>query len=623
MKRFLTAAVSALLCAALILAGIPVFFGADDIFFGTAELLEIKSHIEKDAGMSTYATVQGACTDGRYAYFAVQESSTVILKYDMSTWKLKKKASVSGLGHANDMAYNSKKECIVVANNNTGDDYLTIVDPESLKVTGSVQATRKKTDKELKEEKEKKKYDGKDYKVLNVYSVAYNDELDRYVVGLSGTYNFAVLDANFKQVKAYKGVSTGYTRQGCDCDGDHIYFTQSSSNNIVVIYGYDGKHIDTVSIDHSHEVENIFHVGSDFYLTLHYYGNSVQRAGLSEATKIRFKVNYDPGDGSGVMEATSVHYGEPTALRKCTFDRPGYFFSGWQLRRDFNDSYLGTRLDGTRSEWLTDKYLYDYSLYKDEQKVASLTKIGGVTATAFWISERYTVDFDSGTGEGWMEPAVTDYDSEYVMPQNQFVRQGYVFTGYTAVRDVDGRVYGYRGSDSTPRWLKPGDADRMHVFAEGDRVSRLTYEGTVTFTAQFSFAFIYSPTGSSLTSYIGVDEHVVIPDPSGRLTTVAGGAFADNDIMTELTVPSSVRTMEPEAIRNCSALDTVYFDGGFPDSFDRRCIVGSGAPLVYLVIDGRYLLLGCFSDGECAALISNCALAVERGMAKDSGAPPG
>lgn len=614
MKRVFTALLSLLLCLSIVLAALPVI-AAEDIFFGTAELLEIKSHIEKDAGMGEYATVQGACTDGKYAYFAVQESGTVILKYDMSTWKLKKKAAVDGLGHANDMTYNSKDKYIVVANNYTGDDLLTVLDPETLAVKGTVEPTRKKTAAELKKEKEEKKSDGKDYKRLNVYAIAYNEALDSYIVGLSGTYNFAVLDNKFKQVKAYKGASTGYTRQGCECDADYIYFTQSSGNNIVVIYDYNGKYVDTVTVDHTHEIENMFRVGTDFYLTLHYYGNSVQRVGLSKATRICFDVKYDPAGGDGEMKTTRVHFGEATKLSKCTFTRPGYFFGGWQLRRDYNDSYLGTRIDGKKSEWLTEKYLYDRTLYADEQKVSALTKIGSVTATAFWINESYDIEYDSGTGEGWMDTDYIGYDDVYTVPECGFSRQGYVFSGFSARRSCDGRVYGYHGNESEPRWLRPNDVSRQYLFTEGERVSRLTYDGTVTFTAQFSLAFIFDETYSTLTSYIGLDEYVEIPDPAGRLDRIASGAFSGNDIMTELTIPPSVKIMEPMAVSDCSALDKIVFEDSFPGSFDSLSVFDSGAPLVYMTVDGRRMLLGCFSDSHCAALISNRAKAIDRSAA--------
>lgn len=606
MKRKLYAVMSMMLCLLLLIAVIPFSTSAAS-FYDTAELLEIKSHIEKDAGMSTYATVQGACTDGKYAYFAVQEGSTVILKYDLSTWKLKKKATVSGLGHANDMAYNTREDFIIVANNESGSDALTLLDPDSLEVIKTVEPRRNKTAKE----KEKEKDDKKDYKPLKVYSITYQEEMNRYVVGLSGTYHFAVLDAQFKQIKAYKGVDTGYTRQGCDCDEDYIYFPQSGGDNIVVIYDYAGKHVDTLTLHHSHEVENLFHVDDNFYLTLHYYGNSVQRVGLSDDTQIRFSVRYNAGGGSGKMEATSVHYGEATKLRKNSFKRPGYTFAGWKISRSFDGKAVGKRLGSSKSEWLNPKDIYDDTLYPDQRKVSELTRIGDVTATAFWIRDWYEIDFDPGTGEGWMEQITTDYDDVITVPQNQFTRYGYIFSGFTAQRGCDGRVYGYYEGSDQPRWLEPEDAVRLYSFEEGEEITKLTYDGAVTFTAQFNLAFTYDEEQQALLSYVGIDEEVEIPNPSGELREIAQGAFSDNTIMKQLVVPATVEQMDPGALVNCTALERILFTEHFPGQFDSACIVDSGALPIYLVIDGQPLWIGFYSGPYSAGALRNGAAAIE------------
>ena len=601
-----------ILLSLLVLAGMLAVGAAGagaEAYYDKAELLQIKSHIEKDAGMSKYATVQGACTDGRYAYFAVQEYSTVILKYDMSTWKLKKKATVTGLGHANDMTYNTKEDFIVVANNLSNNDKLTIVDPDTLETVRTVEVRRTKTAKEKKDDPS----DKKDYKVLSVYSIAYQEAQNRYVVGLSGTYNFAVLDDKFKQIKQYKGVDTGNTRQGCDCDDDYIYFTQSGSGNAVVIYDYQGRHVDTVTLDHDHEVENLFHVDKDFYLTLHYYGNSLQRAGFSDDTQIRFKVNFAPGSGKGKMKPQQVHYGEDTKLSKCTFKKEGYFFAGWQVSRSYDGKAIGSVKGSDARAWLEKKQIYDYALYDDQATVSMLTPVGEVTLTAFWISEQYEIAFDSDEGEGYMEPMTVPYREKVALPDNSFIRHGYVFSGYTAYRGCDGRVYGYLPDDERPRWLEPQDAQRLFLFSEGDEVSTLTYDGTVTFTAQFSLAYYFDEEQHALLSYIGSDKMVDIPNPSGELYTIAEGAFRDNTIMTRMMVPASVDTVENGAIKNCPALEVIYFNRSFPERFGEECAVNSGEPLIYLVIEGQPLMVGFYGDRHCVPLLFRCAFLLENG----------
>ena len=614
-----------LLVLLLTAAMIPTFYtagnpgdNAEDKFFEKAELLQIKSHIEKDAGMGEYATVQGACTDGKFAYFAVQEYSTVILKYDMANWKLKKKATVPNLGHANDMAYNTKEKRLIVANNYAGSDILTILDPEKLEATGTVEVRRAKT----AQEKLQNPSDTKTYKVLNVYSIAYQEAQNRYIVGLSGSYNFAVLDEKFNVIKQYRGVNTGYTRQGCDCDDKYIYFIQSGTDNIVILYDYEGKYVKTVTLDHNHEAENIFHVDKDFYLTLHYYGNSVQRAGFSEKTQISFNVNFDAGGGEGEMKPLRVHFGEETKLSPCAYTKDGYFFSGWIAGRSYDGKTIGYQKGSDKREWLEEKKLYDYSLYEDGATVSRMTKIGEITLTAFWIKERYDILFDGGIGEGEMDSITADYDAVYVMPMNGFVKNGYLFSGFTAKRDCDGRVYGYLDGEERPRWLAPQDAVRLYHFREGEVIRSLTYDGAVTFTAEFTLAFTFDDSRRTLLSYVGIDENVEIPDPLMRLRTIAAGAFSGNTIMNDLTIPRTVDTLEDGAITDCSSLDTIRFIGHFPHSFGQNCVINSGEPLVYLVIDERSILVGFYGDSGCVDFITHCAAVIEHAKLPDRAPVP-
>ena len=628
MKKILRAAVSLILCILIAAAVIPLSAAAEE-FYSTAELLQIKSHIEKDAGMGVYATVQGACTDGKYAYFAVLGNSTVILKYDMSTWKLAKKATVGGLGHANDMAYNSKEKFIVVSNNYGSDDVLTILDPSTLKVKDTVEATAVK---EAKKDDSAKKAssssssgvlnqddneidDEEEEEVLNLYSIAYNASNDTYIAGISGTYHFAVLDKDFKQIKRIKGVNTGYTRQGCDCDGQYIYFAQSGGDNVVVIYDYDGKQVDMISLGHSHEVENLFHVGKNFFLTLHYYGNSVQRMGMSESTRICFDVMYDSAGGSGTMEKTTVHYGTDTPLRKNAFTKAGYSFGGWKMHRNYDSKTMACRLGSTAAEWLDAKDVYNPSLISDGAKVAKLTRLGDVWATAFWIADYYGVYFDSDEAEGWMSPETVEYAQDYYLPANEFRKEGYVFGGYVLSRDYDGRVYGYRKGGKNPEWLESKDAEKLHYFAEGDRVSKLTYDGAVTFRATFRFAFTFDEGHENLLSYIGVDEHVHIPNEEGSLSGIAAGAIQDNTAMTELYLPATVTTVEKGALENCQSLKAIILEGEWPESFDRESVLGGSRPYVYELRDGVKLCLGFYADRQSADLIRFNATAFDRNFA--------
>lgn len=589
MKQLFRFAVCAALCLALVAANLCVNAAAAG-FYAKAEMLQIKSHIESDAELGQYTPVQGACTDGKYAYFALMQGGATILKYDLSTWELVDQEQITNVGHANDMTYNSAKKQLVIANNAPYYDIVTLVDPDTLQVIEDV----------------KLKY--------KIYSIAYNATHDEYVVGISGGYDFAILDKEFKKVEKYEGVNTGYTRQGCDCDDDYIYFVQSGGNNVVAIYDYFGKHVATVPMTVSTEAENIFHVGSDFYVSTYYYGSSVYRVGFSDATRITYEVRYDPGGGTGVMTPTEVHYGTSTKLRKNTFTRPGYFFGGWCAERSCDGKVYGYRNNSTKREWLKESEVYDAALYRDEEKVAKTVKFGSVTMTAFWIANEYDVKFDSDGGEGSMEAQTVGYYADYALPEPGFTREGYIFDGYTAARDYDGRVYGYRKKSDQPEWLKEKDAAKRYVFKPGEVVSSLTYGGSVTFTARFRFAYTYNDEGDTLLSYVGVDETVRIPTNGGRLTAVAAGAFSGNEPMRELRIPAGVTAMQDGAVADCPNLKDICFEGRFPESFDDRCVQQSITPIIYREFNGQAFCVGFFGDSACAPLIRCQAEALEKNI---------
>lgn len=592
MKKIISAVICAVILISMITACIPATAA---VFYDTAELLELLEHIEYDADMNDYATVQGACTDGRYAYFAVQQSSTVILKYDTKTWKLKAKSdSLNYLGHANDMTYNPKKNWILVANNGPEYNVLTVIDPDTFEKIKTIK---------LK---------------LNVYSVAYNPDRDIYVVGISGGYKFATLNSNFKVLKKYKGNATGYTRQGSDCDKNYIYFPQSGGNNIVAVYDYSGKYVDMVSIGHSHEVENLFHIGSSFYTTLHYYGNSVHRIGLSDSTQIRFTVKYDPGDSFGEMKATSVHYGERTPLRANGFWKTGYFFGGWRARRSSDGKYLGYRKFSKVSEWLPQKDVYEYDLYADRDYVAETVKFGSVIMTPFWIRETYDVRYDPGDSDGgWMAWATVGYYKDYEIPENGFEKDGYIFVGFTAYRDYDNKYYGYRKNSKEAQWLEKQDLEKEYFFKPGEQFNAMTYDSTVYLTPVFRFAYTFSDDHSTLLEYIGADEVVNIPNPSGNLNTIAGGAFNKINTCVEIHVPDTVERIESGAINDCSLLERVYFYH-LPAHYALDGIKDCNSPSVSLVRDGQTFLLGFAAGDIDARLIRLNASALRAAMTADA-----
>ena len=590
MKLILRFAVLSALVFALITADLTTASAAGG-FMNKAEMLAVKNHIENDAGVSQYIPVQGACTDGTYAYFAMTSDSgntVTITKYSMSDWKPVDKQSYSNVGHANDMTYNPDKGWLVIVKNKPYYNRVAILNAKTLEVIRDVT---------LKED---------------IYSIAYNTKRKQYVVGLSGSYDFALLDQSFKTVKKFKGENTGYTRQGCDCDDNYIYFPQSGGNNLLAVYDYSGNLAAKIPLTDNREVENLFHVGSSFYTSLYYYGSYVYRLGFSSSTKITYPVEYDPNGGYGEMKPTYVHYGEKTPLRKNTFTRIGYHFGGWIAERESDGKRIGYKLGSEKYEWLSEKECYNDFYYRDEQKIATTVRYGGVKLRAMWIADRYEINFDSGEGDGYIPPLSVGYDEMHLVPESTFIKDGFVFDGFTASRDYDGRVYGYRAASNTPEWLDEKDVEAEYVFEPGDRIERLTYAGRVTMTAHFKYAYTFSQDHTMLLEYSGVDNRVRIPDNGGALSVIDENAIADNDEMTELCIPASVLEIRRDAIVDCPRIREMYFRGSLPENLDDFFMERCGNTRVYRVIDDHAVWVGFYSSPQSLPLLRYKTEALDR-----------
>lgn len=568
-----------ILCAAMLFVNIGVA-DASSGFFSKVDMLFIDSHTEGYVGLGNAAPAQGACTDGKYAYFGfVSGGVCTLAKFDVNTWEYVAKEQIINMGHSNDMTYNPDKDYLVVANNAPYYDVVTLINPDTLAPIKDVQ---------IKED---------------IYSIAYNAKRKCYVVGLSGTYDFAILDDEFKVKEKFEGIKTGYTRQGCDCDDDYIYFVQSGGSNILVIYDYDGKHITDIPMTSSDEVENIFHVGNTFYTSLFYYGNKLYRIGFNNATKITYNVSYDPNGGEGEMKSTTVTYGESTKLEPNAFTRDGYFFAGWRARRTSDGKYIGYANGADDYDWLDEADVYNYVLYDDEEPVSTTVRYGNVKLYAEWIADRYEVHYNSGEGVGedyWLS---ADHFEELTVPELNYTHEGYILDGYFVQRESDGRVYGYRSGSDKPEWLAPSDAREYYRFRAGDTYSAMTSEGVVNMTAQYKYAYTFGEDGSTLVEYVGVDEKVNIPSNDGELKTLAEGAIKDNEIMKDLYIPAGVNAMQKQSITNCPKLRNIFFEGDLPEELDGDCYVGQGSPLVYEIRDGQPFCIGFLTGKSGVSLL--------------------
>ncbi|MBR5232409.1 MAG: hypothetical protein IKW00_09235 [Clostridia bacterium] len=196
-----------------------------------------------------YRLAQGSATDGRYAYVATLRRNVNggLMKVDLQDGSIVSMAHGLEFGHANDLVYNTKTNKLYAVHlDQPHPNKLVSIDPDTLEINGEV--------------------------VLRFpfYAVAYNETRDQYAFGRGGGYNIVLTDGEFNYLKLLPGVNTGLTRQGMDCDDKHIYFLHWDSKNHksqMMVYDWEGHHINTVKINHYIEVESMFHIGDDYYIT--------------------------------------------------------------------------------------------------------------------------------------------------------------------------------------------------------------------------------------------------------------------------------------------------------------------------------------------------------------------
>lgn len=582
MKRNIICIVALILTLCMIVPANIITANAATDFYSSATLIPIKNHIEKEAKLGDYATAQGACTDSKYAYFAINNGYTTILKYDVNTWELVSRSDSIYLGHANDMTYNPHLDLIVVAHNAPDFNIISFLDPKDLTVVKTQEIEKK------------------------IHSISYNEKYNKYVVGLSGTYNFSILDNSFEEIEKIEGYKSGYLRQGADCDNDYLYFVQSGGGgNLIVIYNWNGELVDTISVNKSYEIESIFHVDNTFYATLHYYGNYIYRIGFSDKTAIKYDIKFDSNGGTGDMDNLTVTYGKSKKLPKCKFEKKNYFFAGWVMTRNGYKTTFGKKSPYSKSKWLNSDEIYEYTLFGDNTNVSKTTKVGNVTAKAFWIANEYIVNYDSNGGDNTLPSRTVKYDEVFKIDEHNMNKNGYIFTGWTAKRNYDGKIYGYQKDKDKPKWLYEKHITKPYIFKDEQEVSKLTYDGEVTFVAHWQLAFSFSKDGTELKKYVGIDKNVVFPKEYNKVSIIGENAFSGNKIMRSITIPSTINTINANAFSNCDELKTIRFDHSLPEKVENSAFDSKVVKQCYLLRDNNEFFIGLCTDSLSYDFIFN------------------
>jgi len=213
-----------------------------------------------------YDTLQGGCTDGTYGYYVLYNRNVEkckIAKIRLSDGKLAKVSKVLNIGHGNGMTYNPNENYLVAVHLTDFGKRLSIIDPNTLKRIKYVNV------------KIPNKLDGATKSNLNNIKkfggISYNAARDVYVVLLSGSHNFLILDNNFTPLSYVKiSKKPAYIYQCINVTDDYILIGMSPNKssqlyNVICVYEWDGTYRFMINAKSGYELECVYNIGDELY----------------------------------------------------------------------------------------------------------------------------------------------------------------------------------------------------------------------------------------------------------------------------------------------------------------------------------------------------------------------
>ena len=160
---------------------------------------------------------------------------------------------------------------------------------------------------------------------------------------------------------------------------------------------------------------------------------------VCEIDSASYTLNFDANGGTGTMASLTPQYKEPVTIPNCSFEKSGYTFTCWNLRRD-SDAY-----------W----YVYDYGFLSESEitekglsKTAYLPDttmwIGGYdgsksyTFVAMWKANTYAVSYDANGGTGAPASQAKTHDTALTLSGTKPTRANASAGSYTVTLNPNG-----------------------------------------------------------------------------------------------------------------------------------------------------------------------------------------
>ncbi len=198
-------------------------------------------------------TCQGGCTDGEYLYRALIDNNdglTRLEKLDLNTGEVILTVTNYSYTHANDMCYCSKDGYLYIAHGSENNTTISKVNRNTLNRVESFTIGS------------------------GIWSIAFNEVDDLFIVGISGGYYFTVYDFKWSLVYRLKpeNVPSGYVKQSIHCDDNYIYglyFDTINRGGIVNVCTWNGMFVKRLSINSSYEPEFIAVLDNFIYVGMY------------------------------------------------------------------------------------------------------------------------------------------------------------------------------------------------------------------------------------------------------------------------------------------------------------------------------------------------------------------
>ena len=154
-----------------------------------------------------------------------------------------------------------------------------------------------------------------------------------------------------------------------------------------------------------------------------------------------YSIHYDANGGTGKMDASYLTFDAEKQLATNEFKKDGYTFMGWSLKSNASDA-----------------------VYSNGQNVKNLAEESDaiITLYAVWKPNSYVVKYDANGGRGSMDTSNHTYDTENLLSNNAFEREGYQFEGWSTSSNATSTTY----TDSQSiKNLSSDDGDTITLYA--------------------------------------------------------------------------------------------------------------------------------------------------------------